>query len=90
MENVTGYLSVSTIPPELKFPLIEKLQLEKNKYNSDSQCYIDLLDNVITILTTIKHNPLMITRFVQKIQIEDNASKKTLVEVVPEWKPYFE
>jgi hypothetical protein len=90
MENVTGYLSVSTIPPELKHPLIEKLQLAKNKYNSDSQCYIDLLDNVITILTTIKHNPLSINQFIQKIRIEDIASKKTLVDVVPEWKLYFE
>lgn len=90
MENTTGYLSVSTIPPELKLPLIEKLQLAKNKYNNDSQYCIDLLDNVISILTTIKHNPLSINQFVQKIRIEDTASKKILVEVVPEWKPYFE
>jgi hypothetical protein len=28
--------------------------------------------------------------FIQRMRIEDKASKKLLVEVVPEWKPYFD
>jgi MoaA/NifB/PqqE/SkfB family radical SAM enzyme len=88
LENSTGYLSVEVIPDELKLPLIEKLKLERSNY-SEQWC-IDLLTNVIDILTTITHKPYLIDRFVKHILIEDAASKKTLVEVVPEWKPYFE
>jgi hypothetical protein len=88
LENTTGYLSVEAIPDELKLPLIEKLKLEKRNY-SEQWC-IDLLSNVINVLTTVAHKPHLIEQFVKHILIEDTASKKTLVEVVPEWKPYFE
>ena len=36
------------------------------------------------------HNPETFKKFIARIKIEDQASKKTLSEVVPEWAPYFE
>ena len=88
LENTTGYLSVETIPDALKLPLIEKLKAEKNKYTE--QWCVDLLSNVIDILTSVTHKPHLVEQFVTHILIEDRASKKPLIEVVPEWRPYFE
>jgi MoaA/NifB/PqqE/SkfB family radical SAM enzyme len=81
-------LSVSIIPPELKTPLIEKLQLARNNYTNER--YVKLFDQVIDILVTANYNETLLPKFVGQIQIEDQVSKKKLVEVVPEWKPYFE
>lgn len=81
-------LSVSVIPPKLKIPLIDKLQLAKNNYTNER--YIKLFDQIIEILTTAKYDETLLPKFVEQIQIEDRSSKKTLIEVVPEWNPYFE
>jgi hypothetical protein len=46
------------------------------------------------IRKAIKHiankNSKLLPQFISQIKIEDSASKKPMVEVVPEWKPYFE
>ena len=81
------YLSVAVIPVELKTTLIYKLEEEKMHYTD--QYYIDLLNCVITILNNIDANSTLLPRFIKHIRLEDTASKKTLVEVVPEWAPYF-
>jgi hypothetical protein len=81
-------LSVSIIPPELKTPLIEKLQWSKNNYTNER--YIKLLDQVIDILVTTKYDTSLLPKFIEQIRIEDLVSKQKLVDVVPEWKSYFE
>jgi MoaA/NifB/PqqE/SkfB family radical SAM enzyme len=88
MENTTGYLGVESLPDELRLPLIEKLKMEKAKYTE--QWCIDLLDEVVNILSKQTHDPQQLERFIEHIKIEDSVSKKSLVEVVPEWIPYFE
>jgi len=81
-------LSVSIIPPELKTPLIEKLQWSKNNYTNER--YIKLLDQVIDILVITKYDTSLLPKFIEQIRIEDLVSKQKLVDVVPEWKSYFE
>jgi MoaA/NifB/PqqE/SkfB family radical SAM enzyme len=81
-------LSVDVIPLELKTPLIEKLQLAKNNYTNER--YIKLFDRVIDILVKANYNETLLLKFIEQIYIEDQVSKKKLVDVVPEWKSYFE
>jgi uncharacterized radical SAM superfamily Fe-S cluster-containing enzyme len=81
-------LSVAVIPPELKTPLIEKLRSAKNSYTNER--FIKLFDQIIEILVNTDHDKTLLSKFVEQIQIEDRVSKKKLIEVVPEWKSYFE
>ena len=83
----TKNLSVAVIPNELKNSLVKELSMAKGKY---SDYYADLIDRVIDILNKNEYNPKLLDKFVKQIQIEDLASKKKLIEVVPKWKPYFE
>jgi len=80
------YLSVSVIPNELKDKIIANLQTEKTKH---TQYYADLLDQMISVLNANKHTPELLPEFIERIKIEDTASKKPLVEVIPEWAPYL-
>jgi hypothetical protein len=81
------FFSVIVIPDDIKQTLIKKLELEKLLYTD--QCYIDLLDRVIDILNTMKFSPEDLTRFINRIRMEDIPSKKPLSQIVPEWAPYF-
>ena len=78
----TEYLSISAIPPNLREPLLNKLQLAR----SINQ---DIIDRVLEIFNQIEYQPSLLPEFIKYIKIEDSASKKTLAEVVPEWAPYF-
>jgi molybdenum cofactor biosynthesis enzyme MoaA len=82
------YYSAAVIPNELKNKLIEKLKLDRQMFNEPN--WARLFDQVIGVLETTTHQPELIPEFVKKIQQEDSVSKKKLIEVVPEWKSYFE
>ena len=88
IENSTNYLTVASVPDELKLILLEKLRQEKSIY-TDHWC-IELFDTLISILTQIKFNSGDLARFIERIKIEDRASVHPLADIVPEWKPYFE
>ena len=80
----TKHLSVNVIPPELKDPLLIKL-----KNNNFTGLYRDLVDQVIDILERATYDPTLLDQFIKSIRLEDSVSKKKLIEVVPEWRPYF-
>jgi MoaA/NifB/PqqE/SkfB family radical SAM enzyme len=79
------YLSIAAIPPELRNPLLNKLQLARSVTTMNQ----DIIDRVLEIFDQIEYQPLLLLEFLKYIKIEDAASKKTLVEVIPEWTPYF-
>ena len=81
----TEYLSIAAIPPDLRDPLLNKLKLARS-VNTTNQ---DIIDRVLEIFNQIEYQPLLLSEFIKYITIEDNVSKKTLAEVVPEWAPYF-
>jgi hypothetical protein len=47
-------------------------------------------NNLDKIYQELGHNTATLKRFIDCIKIKDQASKKKLSEVVPEWAPYFE
>jgi len=79
-------LSLRTIPLDLKQQIKNKLTERKHLYAEE---YQELIDRVLQILDSQEHDPTLIDKFKQRIQKEDTVSKKSLVDVVPEWKEYF-
>lgn len=80
-------ISVKAIPNDLKNRLIEQLRLNTQRYNNDR--YNDLIEQMISILETNQHESDLLEEFKKAIALEDSVSKKKLIEVVPEWRPYF-
>lgn len=87
------HLSLDTMPDKLKKNLLEKLYNEKINYSGDNnfdKFYSNLLESVIVLLEQSKYDFSLMQTFIERIKLEDAVSKKPLVEVVPEWKQYFE
>ena len=81
------HLSVDVIPDEIKMPLLDKLILAKSQASAQ---FIEYYDQIISLLQYSKHDPENLKKFIARIKVEDQASKKKLAEVVPEWAPYLE
>ena len=82
------FLTVEAIPDEIKQPLIARLTAKQATVSRP--VYRELYDNVLGVLRNTEHKPEVMTEFIRRMRVEDLAAKKPLVEVVPEWKPYFE
>ena len=80
------HLSLSVIPPEMKNKLIDKLISQRSQFNGK---YLDFLDRVIEALGKAQWKSDLLPKFIEHINNEDTASKKLLIDVVPEWRPYF-
>lgn len=87
------HLVLDVIPDELKKPLLDNLYKERVNYSSNNdfdKFYLGLLDDIINLLEKSRYNDVLMKTFVKRIKLEDAVSKKPLVQVIPEWAPYFE
>jgi hypothetical protein len=50
---------------------------------------VQAIDRLISTIEHVTFKPEALDKFIRHIQIEDTVSKKPLVEVVPEWAPWF-
>lgn len=82
------HLSADAIPVEIKLPLINKIEAARAQETNPK--FIEYYNQVLGVLTGTEFNPLTLEKFVRRIRIEDQVSKKKLADVVPEWAPYFE
>lgn len=82
------YYSAAVIPNDIKHDLIKKIKLDQLTFSEPE--WVALFDQVLGVLESTTHQPELIPEFIKKIHQEDLVSKKKLIEVVPEWKPYFE
>jgi len=48
-----------------------------------------LIDKIISVINSTTYQPEFIPLFVNHIRKEDSVSKKRLIDVVPEWAPWF-
>jgi MoaA/NifB/PqqE/SkfB family radical SAM enzyme len=91
------YLGVAALPPELKELALQKLKEGRKRYEhyllpeytNYEYGYVNTIDRLISTVEHVESDPQALAKFVQHIKIEDTASKKPLVEVVPEWAPWF-
>jgi len=87
------YLDVSSLPDELRTIAMHRINQSIDQYSSKQslaaeQC-LQVLHSVKLILDKTKFNQQNYEEFCKKIAVEDSASKKSLVQAVPEWAPYF-
>lgn len=87
------HLGLDVMPDHLKKDLLQKFYAAKQDYLGDKDIdkfYYNLIESVIKLLEKSTFNQDLFEEFKVRIKLEDTASKKPLVEVVPEWKQYFE
>ena len=92
------HLGIAALPPELKKLALERLHTGRKRYehwateaykNHEKTQYVQTIDRLISTVETVEFKPAALARFVEHIRLEDTVSKRSLVDVVPEWTPWF-
>lgn len=86
------YLGVAALPHAMRSQALELLYKGRKQFNKDlvyDNYYRNLVDKFIVVIESIAHKPEYLPQFIEHIRHEDSVSKKPLVDIVPEWKPYF-
>jgi organic radical activating enzyme len=81
-------LSLAVLPPKLKNLALSRLIQGQQTYPQGTYSR-KLIDQVIEAFENTIYEPKLLGAFIKHILLEDSVSKKSLVEVVPEWKEYF-
>jgi hypothetical protein len=87
------HLGVGALPDPLRTMALDRLHQGRLQFSSNSiydNYYQTLVDRFISVIESTPHTPDYLTKFVEQIRIEDTVSKRSLVQVVPEWSPYFQ
>lgn len=80
----TEHLGIGALDQTQRDIVLSRLQAGQEKYSN-----VELINQVIHIINTTPFNETYQKQFVKYIRNEDAVSKKKLVDVVPEWAPYF-
>jgi MoaA/NifB/PqqE/SkfB family radical SAM enzyme len=88
------HLGVAVLPDQLRELALNRLKQGRKRFESSTEIfdiyYTQLVDQFIGVIETTTHNPAYLPEFIKHIQLEDSVSKTKLIEVVPEWAPYFQ
>jgi MoaA/NifB/PqqE/SkfB family radical SAM enzyme len=86
-------LGMGALPPSLREIAQQRLQQGQDRYRMldtpMSRFYVTIIQRVLDVISNTAWSQNLTDRFVEHIRIEDKVSKKKLVEVVPEWQPWF-
>lgn len=86
------HLGVGALPPNLRDRAISLLTEGKQRFSHNTvydSYYRTLVDKFLGVLDAHPHVPEYLPKFIEHIQQEDRVSKRPLIDVVPEWRPYF-
>ena len=92
------HLGIAAMPPKLKAVALDRFKEGRKRYehyltpeysNHQKTYYVETIDKLISTINSVEFKPEALKRFIKHIKIEDTASKRPLVEVVPEWAPWF-
>jgi MoaA/NifB/PqqE/SkfB family radical SAM enzyme len=87
------FLGQSVLPPELKKIALDRLYQGRKNYQTRSEVidiyYTKVINQIILVIESENYQPNYLPQFIDYIKKEDSVSKKSLVQVVPEWAPYF-
>lgn len=87
------HLGVAALPDPLRHRALDLLHQGRQKFTADSvydNFYRNLVDKFVGVIESIPYNAKYLPEFVEHIRLEDQVSKTKLVDVVPEWRPYFQ
>lgn len=87
------HLGQGAVPSSLRKIALARLQEGRKRFENSTSVYdiyyTQLVDRVISVIKSTPYDPAYLHKFIEHIELEDTVSKKKLVEVVPEWTPYF-
>jgi MoaA/NifB/PqqE/SkfB family radical SAM enzyme len=91
------HLGLAVLPHELRSLALTRLQQGRKRYehyltdayNNYEYGYVQMIDQLISIVEHAEFNPVALEKFIRHINMEDLVSKKPLKQVVPEWAPWF-
>ena len=87
------HLGQSALPPELRQLALHRLRSGLERYNtytgSLAEYHRRTIQKIINIIEATPWNPEHTLQFWDHIRQEDSVSKRSLLEVVPEWGPYM-
>ena len=86
------HLGVGAMPEDLRVLSLQRLQQGRDSLDSDSiydTYYRNLIDKFISVIQSAPFSQDYHEKFIAQIRVEDTVSKHSLVEVSPEWAPYF-
>lgn len=87
------HLGVGALPPDLRKLALNRLYTGRELFSANTVYdiyYRELVDRFISVIKTTDFNPNYLKQFIKHICLEDTVSKRSLVEIVPEWTPYFQ
>jgi MoaA/NifB/PqqE/SkfB family radical SAM enzyme len=87
------HLGVGALPEPLRVVALERLRQGRLRFVNGSiyeNYYRELVDKFIGVIESTPYNPDYLRQFVNQIRVEDTVSKFSLIQVVPEWAPYFQ
>jgi MoaA/NifB/PqqE/SkfB family radical SAM enzyme len=87
------HLGQGALPPALRALSLQRLYQGQEKYRSIGTVlatyHANLIQRIIDVIESTPFNPDYLPRFIQHIQKEDSVSRKKFLDVVPEWRPWF-
>ena len=87
------HLGQGVLPPALRELALNRLYAGKQRFDNQTgfmeNYYSGLVDKIIGVINSTAYQPEFIPLFVNHIRKEDLVSKKHLIDVVPEWAPWF-
>ena len=87
------HLGQGALPPELRELALQRLYQGLEKYKSIGTVlatyHTNLIQRIIDVIESTPHDPVYLPRFIDHIRKEDTVSKRKFLDVVPEWRPWF-
>lgn len=88
------YLGTSALPPDLRSVALARLDTGLEKYSllddDVAKRCVEIILSVKSIIESTPYNANHMTKFIQHIRLEDTDSDRKFLEVVPEWRLYFD
>jgi len=87
------HIGQGALPPELRELALQRLYQGLEKYKSIGTVlatyHTNLIQRIIDVIESTPHDPVYLPRFIDHIRKEDTVSKRKFLDVVPEWRPWF-
>lgn len=87
------HLGVGALPPPLRELALARLADTRSRFVADTaydDFYRRLIDRFASVIDSTQFDSRHLQQFVEHIRKEDTVSKRPLIQIVPEWAPYFQ
>jgi len=84
------HLGLTALPQDLRNIAQQRLRIGLEKYKSLSDPLHNAIQTLIDMINRAEFNHNDLNKFIEHINLEDQASELKLIDIIPEWAPYFQ